>query len=328
MAYFDANNNQKMSGGANKKQGLPRTVGLGRFCSNAIQLRAGYCRCVPTPTPTPTPTPSPLPTPTPTPSPDTYPYSCPAGENVNAWSSDTTYIFRDKSLADTSSVISQVVDSIVSQTDIPIIAICVKDVKDGSLIFTVQVLYGSQTAAYQGAAQISQVVLPAALGVYTFTTMVKPPALYSNICFPAGTKVKTDQGEVSIEMIIPGQHTINKKAIEHVTKTIAMDKYLVRVEKDAFAKNKPTKPTVMSKDHQIEYEGELVPVYRFLDYSTDVTKVKYSGELLYNVLLEEYGTMCVNNLTCETLEPTSPIACVYRGVAYKKEKVANMRFKI
>jgi hypothetical protein len=39
-------NNQKMYGGANKKQGLPRTVGLGQYSSKIIQLKAGYCRCL------------------------------------------------------------------------------------------------------------------------------------------------------------------------------------------------------------------------------------------------------------------------------------------
>ena len=40
-------NNQKMYGGANKKQGLPRTVGLGQYSNRIIQLKAGYCRCIP-----------------------------------------------------------------------------------------------------------------------------------------------------------------------------------------------------------------------------------------------------------------------------------------
>ena len=42
--------NQKMYGGANKKQGLPRTVGLGQFASNIIQRKAGYCKCIQTTT--------------------------------------------------------------------------------------------------------------------------------------------------------------------------------------------------------------------------------------------------------------------------------------
>jgi hypothetical protein len=147
------------------------------------------------------------------------------------------------------------------------------------------------------------------------------PVLQSNICFPAGTPIRTDQGEVAIEKLQPGKHTLGRQAITHITQTITSDNYLIRIEKGAFGKNKPTKPTVMSKDHKIEYEGELVPAYRFLDYVEGIKKVKYSGEILYNVLLEGYGTMIVNNLRCETLEPTSPIACVYRGVVYKKEIV-------
>jgi len=37
--------NQKMYGGPNRKQGLPRTVGLGQFSLNIIQKKAGYCKC-------------------------------------------------------------------------------------------------------------------------------------------------------------------------------------------------------------------------------------------------------------------------------------------
>jgi len=154
------------------------------------------------------------------------------------------------------------------------------------------------------------------------------PIVQSNICFPGGTKVSTDQGEVAIERLKPGRHTVGGKAIKHVTRTVSGDKYLIQIEKDAFGPNKPTKATVLSKDHKIEYEGELVPAYRFLEYSALVKKVKYGGEILYNVLLEEYGTMSVNNLRCETLEPTSEIACLYRGVAYKAVKVERGRFKI
>jgi hypothetical protein len=162
---------------------------------------------------------------------------------------------------------------------------------------------------------------------YGEVTPTPTPVLQSNICFPADTPIKTDQGEVAIEKLQPGKHTLGRQTIKHVTQTITSDNYLIRIEKGAFGKNKPTKPTVMSKDHKIEYEGDLVPAYRFLDYVEGVKKVKYSGEILYNVLLEGYGTMSVNNLRCETLEPTSPIACVYRGVAYKKEIVPQCRFK-
>jgi hypothetical protein len=68
----------------------------------------------------------------------------------------------------------------------------------------------------------------------------------------------------------------------------------------------------MSKDHKIEFDGRLVPAYRFLDHSDQVKKVPYKGELLYNVLLADgYGKMSVNNLICETLHPENRIAKLF-----------------
>jgi hypothetical protein len=198
----------------------------------------------------------------------------------------------------------------------------------GVLSFTLQVVYGSYEEAVQGAAAIARVILPSGLGAYTVNTRVVPPIVQSNICFPAGTLIRTDQGEVAIEQLQRGKHTIGQQTIKHITQTISTDKYLVRVGKDAFGKNTPKKPTVMSKDHKIEFQGKLVPVYRLLEQVQDVKKVRYRGEILYNVLLETYGTMSVNNLRCETLDPTSPIGCLYRGVAYKEVNVENRRFKI
>lgn len=47
-AYLNyINNNQKMSGGCNTKQGLPPSIGYGQFSIHLIQKKAGYCACVP-----------------------------------------------------------------------------------------------------------------------------------------------------------------------------------------------------------------------------------------------------------------------------------------
>ena len=67
----------------------------------------------------------------------------------------------------------------------------------------------------------------------------------------------------------------------------------------------------MSKDHKILYNGKLVEAYRFLDHSEDVKKIKYNGEVLYNVLLDEHNVMNVNNIICETLHPNNVIAKLY-----------------
>ena len=137
------------------------------------------------------------------------------------------------------------------------------------------------------------------------------PAPISNICFPAGTPIKTDQGLVNIEFLDERTHTIAQKSILHITKTTTVDKYLIRFAQNALGRNVPDKKTIMTKDHQIMFEGRLVPAYRFLDFSEQVKKVKYSGETLYNVLLKEHGLMNVNNLLCETLHPDNIIAKLY-----------------
>jgi hypothetical protein len=49
-----------------------------------------------------------------------------------------------------------------------------------------------------------------------------------------------------------------------------------------------------------------------LKYNIDgVYKIKSNGEKLYNVLLEKYDKMVVNNLIVETLDPQNPIAQLY-----------------
>ena len=137
---------------------------------------------------------------------------------------------------------------------------------------------------------------------------INDPLTVSNICFPAGTPIATDQGSVAIEQLDPTKHTIKQQAILHITQTTTLDKYLIMFPKSSLSRGLPSQSTIMSKDHQIEFNGQLTPAYRFLDYSSEIKKVKYSGEILYNVLLAKYGTIVVNGLTCETLHPNNAVA--------------------
>ena len=81
----------------------------------------------------------------------------------------------------------------------------------------------------------------------------------------------------------------------------------------------------MTKDHQIEFEGRLVPAERFLDYTGDVKKVNYTGEILYNVLLANHSRMNVNGLVCETLHPDNIIAKLYTKRYSEAERNAMIR---
>jgi len=144
--------------------------------------------------------------------------------------------------------------------------------------------------------------------------LVPPP--YSNICFPSGTPVQLDQGIVPIDKINPAIHTIRGNKIETVTRTITRDKYLICIETDALAKNIPSQKTLISKNHKLFYNGKMVPANDLLLLNSNndkIYKVKYSGEVLYNILLdnEKHDKMIVNNLICETLDPKNGIATMY-----------------
>jgi hypothetical protein len=142
----------------------------------------------------------------------------------------------------------------------------------------------------------------------------------SDICFPAGTPVKTDQGLVPIEKIRPGINTIHRNRIETITKTITNDNYLVCFEKDSLDINLPIRRTLISKNHKILYKNKLIEAHKFIHAFHGVHKVEYTGEILYNVLMDDYYTMDVNNLICETLHPKNLVARLHNSSYSAEDK--------
>ena len=121
-----------------------------------------------------------------------------------------------------------------------------------------------------------------------------------------------DQGEISIEKMNPEIHTIRGKKIVAITRTITQDKHLICFEKDSLHKNIPSQKTLISKNHKIFYKGEMKKAKEFVCDFENVKKVKYTGEILYNVLMEDNYKMLVNNLICETLDTKNDVAKLYR----------------
>ena len=145
-----------------------------------------------------------------------------------------------------------------------------------------------------------------------------PDPIISDICFPAGTPIKTDQGIIAIEKIKPNMHTINKKLIIAITKTISPDNFLIEILKNGLGFNYPTHNTTMSQYHKVFFQGKMCEANAFLD-KFGVIKVKYTGEILYNVLMEDHSRISVNNLICETLHPDNIVAKLYTKNQTKNE---------
>jgi len=140
------------------------------------------------------------------------------------------------------------------------------------------------------------------------------------ICFPAGTPILTDQGEISIDKIDTKKHTIGGKEIVSIVESIPLDSYLICIEKHSINHNVPSRRTIISKDHKIMYRGKLVRAEYFIEFTPTAYKISYNKERLYNILLKDYSTMSVNNLIVETLNPNNILAKIYSGNYTQKQK--------
>jgi hypothetical protein len=89
-----------------------------------------------------------------------------------------------------------------------------------------------------------------------------------------------------------------------------------------------TQKTVITENHKIFYKGKIIKAKEFINNYENDTKIEYTGEILYNVLMEEHDKMIVNNLICETLDPENTIAklhCELQALNPKEqEKRINM----
>ena len=141
------------------------------------------------------------------------------------------------------------------------------------------------------------------------------PLPVSNICFLAGTLVYTDQGYIPIDQINIKLNTINNKKIVAITKTVSIDKFLICFERNALGINIPFETTKISSEHLVFHNGMKMKAMDYLGKGYKVFKVRYNGEPLYNVLLEEHSKMLVHNLLCETLHPENLIARVYSSLS-------------
>ena len=148
----------------------------------------------------------------------------------------------------------------------------------------------------------------------------------SNICFLKDTPVQTDQGVIKIQDIVPGKHTINNKHIQAVTQTISPDDTLISIEKDALYTNVPSQTTIISRNHKVFYNRNMVKASELVNKSNLIKEIPYQQEVLYNILMKKHEKMLVNNLIVETLDPENIVAQLYGGKFNMKEQEIIVKY--
>ena len=118
-----------------------------------------------------------------------------------------------------------ILTDIATVVGVPVDNITVVSATEGSLILELDISgFSSIQSANDACAALNNLANESQGIILILYCQVIDTAI-SNICFPAGTPVKTDQGIVPIDIIDTNKHTINGQDILHITKTITLDPY-------------------------------------------------------------------------------------------------------
>lgn len=175
---------------------------------------------------------------------------------------------------------------------------------------------GNYTVTYKVINNAITTQVPSTTVLATVTRTISVIPYIAPICFYAGAKVLTDQGEVEIQNIVPHKNSIDGMLVCDVTKVLNSEESMTYIKKDALATSVPYCDTYITNKHKVLYDGCLVQARDLVDMVGDQSKVsleRYSGSPVYNVVLMEPHTMVVNGMTCETLHP--------RNVVYMRIKI-------
>ena len=155
------------------------------------------------------------------------------------------------------------------------------------------------------------------------------PLNTGSICFLGSERLLTNQGKVKFNKLTT-QNTINGYKIKKITKVYNSDNNIIFIRKHALGNKIPDKNTFMGqnhgiyldyqfiKNHNLEYQehpyfkiikGKKIVRGRNLIKLKNITRIFRQYDLLYNVLLDKSsaGSMIVNGILCETLNPNDPI---------------------
>jgi hypothetical protein len=150
-------------------------------------------------------------------------------------------------------------------------------------------------------------------GTQQFST--SPPSVLitetSVPCLAAGTRVMTAQGEVRVEDLIVGDTLetvsgetlpiiwIGRRKVSCRQHPCPQSVRPVRVARDAFAPNRPSRPLMLSPDHAVFVSGVLIPV-RYLINDITITHAAVDEVTYYHVELPRHHVLLAEGLPVES----------------------------
>ena len=97
--------------------------------------------------------------------------------------------------------------------------------------------------------------------------MIVSTALYNAapICFYAGSKVLTDQGEIEIQDIVPQKNSIDGAIVRDITMVINTESTMTLIMENALSHGMPYRNTCVTNNHMILYDEKFVKAKNLVD---------------------------------------------------------------
>jgi len=139
--------------------------------------------------------------------------------------------------------------------------------------------------------------------------------LSDTVCFAAGTRIRTDRGEVAVEALTPGDQVITQEGEALVaqpvkwigTRKVDLKKHPrpaslapVRIGRHAFADNLPSRDLVVSPPHALFIDGRLIPARLLVNGATIVQDRAIETITYYHVELDRHAILFAEGLPTES----------------------------
>ena len=130
-------------------------------------------------------------------------------------------------------------------------------------------------------------------------------------CFAAGTRIACPDGERAVESLAPGElvclagegHAaitwVGHRRVECARHSRPADVWPVRVRMGAFGAGMPHRDLLLSPDHAVFVEGDLIPV-RYLINGSTIVQERVASVTYYHVELAAHAVILADGLPCES----------------------------
>jgi hypothetical protein len=158
----------------------------------------------------------------------------------------------------------------------------------------------------------------------------------SNTGVVGNSMIQTDQELIEIEKLDDAIHTIHGKPIRKIIKTISTTDCLMCIQKNGIDDNEPSQPTLMAYEQKLVENNKsvfaitLCKMYKRKNViePINIQRVKYNGELLYSIVMDDVEQVKINNMIFETLHYDHYLLMLHGMLHYlddqNKEKIIKM----